>query len=44
MVSLRAGLQNFSVCVLLHNFPDLTEQGFQVLDLRERHIMCDSSQ
>lgn len=32
MISLGAGFQNFSVCVLLYNFPDLTQQGFQVLD------------
>lgn len=49
MVSLRAGLQDFCVCVLLHNFFYLTQQSIQMLDRRgkikqnkqkRKQIMC----
>lgn len=39
VVGLRAGLQHISVGVLLHNLPDLSQQWFQMLKMREQqHI------
>lgn len=30
----RTGLQDFILCVLIHNLPDLSQQGIQVLQVR----------
>lgn len=42
----RAGLQDLSVCVLIHHFPDLPQQGVQMLDenMKAHNVVLEALQ